>query len=328
MSTHRSYCFTLNLGSTATVEDGRLKSEALKSRLGQHPKVRYAIWQLERGEEERRLHLQGYLELFSPMRLSGIKRLTGERTGHFEGRRGSRDAARAYCMKESSALDPLVRVELGTWRSGGQGTRMDLAGLQTSLDGGATLTQVSNSHFGEFLRYNRGIMLYQQLNGSQRSQVTECYVYIGDPGTGKSRYVQENYPNAYWKPPNHSWWPMYAGQEDVIFDDFDGSWFSASTLLRILDRYPLIVDVKGSHVNFIAKRVHITVNAGAEHWYNWDNIATSYSALLRRITLVKVFQHHSATLTEGVEDTARETWAYRETSDENDIRNYMGCNFS
>ena len=49
-------------------------------------------------------------------------------------------------------------------------------------------------------------------------------------------------------------------------------------MLRLLDRYPFQVEIKGAHVQFTSKLIVITSNKSPDSWYKCEN-----SALLRRI---------------------------------------------
>lgn len=71
--------------------------------------IKFAVWQLERCPDTGNLHLQGYAELRSPMRLAAFKRALGDDRAHVEVRRGSAAQAIAYCEKPES------RVR-GPWR--------------------------------------------------------------------------------------------------------------------------------------------------------------------------------------------------------------------
>lgn len=52
----------------------------------------------------------------------------------------------------------------------------------------------------------------------------------------------------------------------MVLDDYDGG-LPYDTLLRLCDRYPMIVPVKGGHVPFLAKRVISTSNIGWSEGY-------------------------------------------------------------
>lgn len=44
----------------------------------------------------------------------------------------------------------------------------------------------------------------------------------------------------------------------MVFDDFRPWWCQFSYLLRLLDRYPIRVQVKGGYVNFVPEEIIIT----------------------------------------------------------------------
>lgn len=80
------------------------------------------MYQLETGASGTP-HWQGYIELNKAVRLTSMRDwLPG---AHFEQRRGTREEARSYCMKEEGRqAGPFER---GDWQAGGQGRRSDLS---------------------------------------------------------------------------------------------------------------------------------------------------------------------------------------------------------
>lgn len=279
--TSRSWCFTLNLkDADEATASAVYQMESMKLR-AMLDDFRYLIFSLELSTSGT-YHLQGYIEFSTPQRMTRVKHLISVRC-HCERRRGSREKARDYCRKVTDPTFIEGPCIIGTWVAG-QGDRQDLSNVQAMLDDNAPLVAVAEAHFGSFVRYHRGFSLYRELIAGRRRHLTELHVYIGYPGCGKSRMVFEKYPDAYWKPPGNSWFPLYEGEEDAIFDDFNGAWFSVQTLLRLCDRYPLMTDVKGGHSQFLAKRIHITSNNSIRDWYNWDRCKSPMSALSRRVT--------------------------------------------
>lgn len=84
---------------------------------------RYCVYQVEECPETSQWHIQGYVEFTRTMRMKKIKELFNDSTMHLEPRQGTREQARAYCMKEESRIaEP---VELGTWTVT-PGKRVDL----------------------------------------------------------------------------------------------------------------------------------------------------------------------------------------------------------
>ena len=73
----------------------------------------------------------------------------------------------------------------------------------------------------------------------------EVWVLWGPSGTGKSRFVAARWPDAFWKAPESKWWDGYSGHETVVLDDFKDYGMPLVDLQRLLDWYPLWVEVKG-----------------------------------------------------------------------------------
>lgn len=266
--THRSWVFTLNnpqdIGLTFSDD------------------VKYAIYQRERGESGTE-HLQGYVELTKPMRLSGVRRVfNGGDNAHWEPRRGSRDQARDYCRKEDSRMEG--PWEHGTWTAAAQGRRSDLETLEELLKAGKTAKEISDTHTGLFLKHYRGIYQWRVLHSTDRDYKTAVTLLIGPPGCGKSREARDIVPNAYWKS-NGEWWDGYDAHDDVVLDDFFG-WIPYTSFLHMADRFPHRVPFKGGFHNFAAKRVIITTNTLPEHWYDTSKRHIHLDAILRRIDKV------------------------------------------
>ena len=118
-STNRSWCFTFNNPPEDVVQN-------ISQILSEETNIRYACGQLEVGESGTR-HIQGYIELKRPARLSAMRKLLAG--AHFEARRGTRDQARDYCRKEETAVKD-SQWEIGNWDLGGQGKRNDIVAIQ------------------------------------------------------------------------------------------------------------------------------------------------------------------------------------------------------
>ncbi|MEM2619589.1 MAG: hypothetical protein QW356_08980, partial [Candidatus Hadarchaeales archaeon] len=113
----------------------------------------------------------------------------------------------------------------------------------------------------------------------------EVIVLWGPTGTGKSRTAwAEAGLDAYPKDPLSKFWDGYNGQRHVVIDEFRGG-INISHMLRWLDRYPTIVEVKGASVCLAATKIWITSNLDPRNWYQ-DLDAETKAALLRRFTKV------------------------------------------
>jgi hypothetical protein len=226
-------------------------------------------------------HLQMYVELKSRIRFSTAKNIFGDKT-HIEARKGSAQEAAEYCKKEGDFF------EHGEISNPKPGHRSDLETLQRDLDNGMNLTKVSDEHFSSFLRYRRSINTYIQLHAIKRNWKTKVIVYWGKTGTGKTRKAFEQCLAAPYVHPGGQWFDGYQTQQFAIFDDFGGSEFKLSYLLKLLDRYPMKVPIKGDFVEWAPKVIYITSNLNPTNWF--PNAHKEHvEALFRRFDQVKEF---------------------------------------
>lgn len=136
--TSRSYCWTLNNYTAEEVE--AIQNNAF----------RYLIYGKEVGENGTP-HLQGYLECHSPKTIAALKKIPGLSRAHFESRRGTRDQARKYCLKDG------IIWESGNWEAGGQGSRTDWHQLHDFLKGNPDFSAAREEYPGECVMYTQGI---------------------------------------------------------------------------------------------------------------------------------------------------------------------------
>ena len=245
------------------------------------PSTKYLVWQLEKGEEGTP-HFQGYVIFHSNKTLVGVKKINPR--AHWELRRGTHEEARAYCVKEETRLE-------GPFEKGippiTRGKRTDLLLVKQLLDEGATESEICRNEecLGTVARYPKLIGMYRMATQKHRDFKTQVLVLYGPPKKGKSAFWNICYPDAYIKP-HGVWWDGYDNQETVVIDDFYG-WLPYSFMLQLLDRYPLLVEVKGGMRTFNSKRIIITSNKGPNLWYGLD---CSYPPLERRLDVIYRFE--------------------------------------
>nr|QJI53461.1 MAG: replication-associated protein [Cressdnaviricota sp.] len=190
------------------------------------------------------------------------------------------DRARAYCCKEDTRV-PGTGFEFGQLACQ-RNAEVDWDAIRDA----AKLSDLSGVPADIYVRcYNQLRRIGQdhlQPIGMERT----CNVFWGRTGTGKSRRAwEEAGMDAYPKDPNTKFWDGYRNHEHVVIDEFRGI-INVSNLLRWLDRYPVIVEVKGSSVVFCARTVWITSNLDPRLWYPEADEETK-DALMRRLTVTR-----------------------------------------
>jgi len=126
-------------------------------------------------------------------------------------------------------------------------------------------------------------------------------VYWGDTGVGKSRRAwHEATFDAYPKAPTTKFWDGYQGQGNVVIDEFTGQ-IEISHLLRWLDRYPVLVETKGSGVPLKASKIWITSNLSPENWYSQAPLVQQ-DALMRRLNVFHMTESWTPPILENLNE--------------------------
>jgi hypothetical protein len=242
------WCFTLNNYTDA-------EEKAIEEYVAEEePLVNYIIYGREVGDNGTP-HLQGYLELRRKRRLSSVKKLPGLLRAHLERRRGTATEAATYCRKDGNV------VEYGAMAESNQGKRTDLDSIREKIANGSTDVEIANEHFGDWVRYRKSFNAYRQLTNKKVARDIQVTVLVGAPGVGKTRLVFEKEGDDLFICPDEKlkWFDGYNGEAAILIDDYRGEG-EPSYFLRLLDRYPVQLPVKGSYVPLQATRIYITSN--------------------------------------------------------------------
>ncbi|BAP81871.1 rolling circle replication initiator protein [Cyclovirus ZM01] len=266
-STVRRFCWTLNNYTDDDVD-------VLQKDLAELCK--FAIFGRETCPSTGTKHLQGFCNLQRPKRFNSIRKIFGGRA-HIERAKGSDIENQEYCSKGGDV-----------WQCGSpsaQGTRTDLQKVVSVIEGGETCLKTLAIQFPvAYIKYFKGIEQYIRIahGNPERDFKTQVFYFWGCTGTGKSRKAREEsrlHGETYYKP-RGEWWDGYTGQPCVVIDDFYG-WIKYDELLKICDRYPYRVPVKGGYENFVSKYIWITSERPLEEVYRF--ISYDCSSLRRRL---------------------------------------------
>lgn len=238
--------------------------------------VKYIVFQHEIGENGTK-HLQGYLEFDSSRRLSACKKINAR--AHWERRFGSQEDAIKYCKKAETREANTLPFERGE-KANQNGVRKD----STSVN---VLTQERRGELIEEIRRKRmriaDLSSYEmQDSGLMRAVETVCkdlagpfrpelrvITIIGPTGIGKSWSIQSLFPDGVckWINGNSGCWFSEVDKDVCLFDEFAGQ-IPIERFLKLIDPYPMQIEVKGGMRPCYWKTIFICSNVTPECWYN------------------------------------------------------------
>ncbi|AYP28867.1 MAG: helicase [Kajamanuvirus cruti] len=240
------------------------------------PKLSYLRGQLERADSGY-VHWQLVAHFKKPARLAAVKKLFGS-TCHAEPCKSK--AALDYVWKDETAVEG-TRFEKGSLPAS-PGT--------TDRDWHAILRSAKAGEFDEIppdvlVRCYSSIRKIASDFGQPVAVERTVHVFVGRTGTGKSRRAwSEAGLSSYPKNPATKFWDGYRGHQHVVMDEFRGL-IGIHNLLLWFDRYPVIVEIKGSSAVLRATTFWVTSNLHPTQWYPDLDMGT-LDALLRRINIV------------------------------------------
>jgi len=213
-------------------------------------------------------HLQGFLYYENPRHYPNTKFREISLACHDEPMRGSPRQAANYCKEDGDF-----------WEFGevpAQGARADWdAALQQLQDTKSVINVIDTQP--HLIPCIRALERYKQISQKGIHRDVKVIVLVGPPGCGKTRFAWDKYPDLYSKP-DGAWFDGYDGQDTILLDDYYGH-LPYAQLLKMCDRYPLLLPVKGGFVPATYTTIIITSNTRPMFWY-----PGAVDAFNRRIT--------------------------------------------
>jgi len=218
--------------------------------------------------ETQTVHWQGYLEFEKAMTLSSIKAKIKGVTEHIPGSnvkpswwapaRGTAEQNLTYCSKDGKVV---VKGKLVA-----KGQRSDLIEIQEKIVAGEKLEEVREQHFRSFMQFPRALKEYAESKAPRRNWVTNVICIWGATGLGKSRLAAWM-GGTFCRLDKGGFLHGYAGEEVVVFDEFNPLLCERELFLQMTDRYPMTMNVKGSSVNWVPRTIIFTSNNNPHDWY-------------------------------------------------------------
>lgn len=224
--------------------------------------VDYMVFGYEICPDTGRPHLQGYVHWVNKRSLGAFSSKFGD--CHVEMQRGTPKQASDYCKYDDY---PVCKVENKFEEFGEvpkQGARTDWAKAVDDIKAGKEITDVIEEQ-PQLLVNQRALREFKAMLLKPKHREVNVICIVGDAGSGKTRYAYDTFPQIYSKP-RGDWWDGYSGQTEILLDDYYG-YLPYCELLRVLDRYPYQVPVKGGFVQAQWDTVIITSNLMPQQWY-------------------------------------------------------------
>lgn len=202
--------------------------------------------------------------------------IPGLERSHFEPRKSTEEKAARYCKKGGFFYEHGKPCK-------GQGSRTDVTEFFNKVQTGASDLELMQTDFNQYARFQKSVDRYRSYMQPVRTAELSVHLFVGLPGTGKTRSAYDTFANLYAFPIGQNLWADgYMGQPDVLVDDFSGQ-LRLVDLLRFLDRYPIQIPRKGGFVWWCPTTIIITTNIHPRRWYKYEDRAEQEAALRRRI---------------------------------------------
>lgn len=221
--------------------------------------------------DTRKKHLQGAMVLGKRVSFKVLKQWFPFKRAHIEPMRGEPVDSQKYCQKEGDFL------EFGTCPAP-KAKPLDQA--IEDIRAGKPLSEIARVNFQgsrALVIHGRGLQQLESVLTPVRTTPPVCLWLYGPTGVGKTRTafeVGERYCQLATSPwisadQELRWFYGYYGQPVAIFDDFRPKKIRFDFILRLTDRYPFTVPLKGSSVNWAPKLIFFTTPC---------DIATTFAA--------------------------------------------------
>lgn len=272
------WCFTVNNYSEEELCD-------LQTTFRNVDIVTYGIIAREKGEMGTP-HLQGYVEFKHRKGLGGVKDTgKGFARAHLEIRRGTRNQAISYCQKDRNFDEYGRHVEE---TAPAKITKEELREL--ALEGGSRA--VANDPRATLHNIRTARILLEEIEPPRSAdEPIIVHWYFGKTGIGKSRRarfeaeLEFGQDEVYRKADPSKWFNGYDRHKAVIIDDFRDSWWYFTEILRLLDRYPTQVEVKGGMRQWVPRKIWVTSAHSPRSMYS--GVGEDIQQLVRRCTKIE-----------------------------------------
>ena len=237
-------------------------------------------------------HLQGFLCCWEPQRMASIRKMIPR--AHLEVMHGRVQDSERYCSKDGDLVEWGQRPD--------QGRRTDIIGLKRKICEGHHPMELAINDEGftpivaKFTRFATELYQFARFKMIRVDrEKPDVYIRIGPPGTGKTRWLDEQFGLDKWieAPDNTGKWFDGCDLADIlVFNDVGyGSIPALDVFKKLTDRYPFRGATKGGFTWLKPKVIVFTSNSTIDEWFphlsDFDR-----AAIDRRITEITCVEEY------------------------------------
>lgn len=244
----------------------------------------YLVWEMETCPTTGTPHIQGYVRMTTRKTLNTMRTLLHPNV-HLEPARGTEEENKTYCSKDRAAAgldwgeegqyDPTMR----------QGRRSDLKAATDAIASGATKKTLAQDFPEVYAKYGGNLdkMISLSAPPPPRLRTLTTTILWGQPGTGKTWRVYNQFEDCYFVKPGRDPWGSYDGQATICFDEFDDTLWPVTDMNTYLDIYRCELNCRYSNKWAYWTRVFIISNIDPATFYMFTR-ESQRAAFHRRIT--------------------------------------------
>lgn len=245
--------------------------------------VRWVIANPEVAPQTGHEHVQGYCVFEHQHTISALSKTPGFRGWHWEPRRGSHVQARDYCRKGRNCSEwhptgcefcpSTGHRTLGEEPAESPGKKQKLGQVVAEVQGGMSMASLAAQFPEQYVRYYRGLQALSSQLVQPRTEPTEMIIIEGAPGVGKTRWIYDTWGrDEVYMFTCEKWVDGLCHTHKVAVKD---DWYGQDKfhhMLRLADRYPLQLEIKGGMVNFNVRYLILTTNKDPYHFYDSEKM--------------------------------------------------------
>ncbi len=255
--------------------------------------LEYAIFQREKGENTGTIHFQFFVTFKNARYFTWVKK-TLPYGCHFKPMISTKERCKNYCSKPDTRVNP--PREIGEFVS--ERARTDLLKALKMQDEGVAFEIIESIFPTQVFMYRNlfkqraeDLVIAQTKNVCRNVEVTYLY---GPPRSGKTSYVYKKYGiDNVFVIDNYGEYQFtgYAGEKVIIFDEFTGQVRPITKMNKLLEPYPLKLNIKGGITPARFEKIFIISNSPLTDLYKDEKKQTfvQYQAFMQRINKIVRF---------------------------------------